>query len=433
MHIDLSPERLVFPGRGHENSSLGQCMECGFCTIRCPTFVLLRDERDSPRGRVRFARQIVEERLPATAEAIEHLDRCLSCLSCTSACPYGVDHAGLWDAARTVIEETKARPLSERLWRRALVGVLTSPGLFALGLSAAPIGRALRAFLPRRIGRLLDQAPRMRPTPNPVIRPQVFPALGARRMRVAMLSGCVQQVLGGAIDAATLRVLTRHGCEVVVAQGGGCCGALPLHLGFAAAAREHARRNLAAWRQAAAGGLDAIVINASGCGSTVKTYGTLLEGDAAWSEFARHIASITRDVTELLADVGLDHREKPDGFRVALHLPCSQQHGQGIALGPRQLLEEAGFELCPVTESHLCCGAAGTYNLMQPDISDRLGERKARALDATGARAIATGNLGCLLHLSRFTALPVVHTVELLDWASGGEIPGRLRSTAVKA
>lgn len=433
MHIDLSPERLVFPGRGHENSSLGQCMECGFCTIRCPTFVLLRDERDSPRGRVRFARQIVEEGLPATPEAIRHLDRCLSCLSCTSACPYGVDHAGLWDAARTVIEDTKARPLPERVWRRALVGVLTSPRLFALGLSAASAGRMFRAVLPVKLRRLLDQAPHVRPAPNPVARPQVFPARGARRMRVALLPGCVQQVLGEAIDAATVRVLTRHGCEVVVAQGGGCCGALPLHLGFAETARVHARGNLAAWRQATAGGLDAVVVNASGCGSTVKTYGTLLEGDATWSEFARHIASITRDVTELLSDVGLDHRRNPDGFPVALHLPCSQQHGQGIAIGPRRLLEEAAFKVLPVAEGHLCCGAAGTYNLMQPEISDRLGERKARALDATGARAIATGNLGCLLHLSRFSALPVVHTVELLDWASGGEIPERLRSTAPKA
>jgi glycolate oxidase iron-sulfur subunit len=433
MHVDLSPERLVFPGRGHENSSLGQCMECGFCTIRCPTFVLLRDERDSPRGRVRFATQIVEEGQPATPEAIKHLDRCLSCLSCTSSCPYGVDHAGLWDAARTAIEDTKARPLTERLWRRALVGVLTSPKLFALGLSAARIGRMFRGLLPAKIGRMVDQAPKARPTASPVSRPQVFSAVGKRRMRVALLSGCVQQVMGAAIDAATVRVLTRHGCEVVVAAGGGCCGAVPLHMGYAESARGHARRNLAAWQDAAAGGLDAVVINASGCGSTVKSYNKLLADDAAWAESARHIASITMDVTELLSDLTLEYREKPNDFPIALHLPCSQQHGQGIAISPRRLLEEAGFKVCLVGESHLCCGAAGTYNLTQPEISDQLGQRKARALDASGAKAVATGNMGCLLHISRFTALPVVHTVELLDWATGGDVPDRLKATSAKS
>lgn len=432
MHIDLSPERLVFPGRGHENSSLGQCMECGFCTIRCPTFVLLRDEGDSPRGRVRFAKQIVEQGRRATPDAIEHLDRCLSCLSCSSSCPYGVDHSGLWDAARTAIENTKARPLAERLWRRALAGVLTSPKVFALGVSAAPFGRMLRGVLPPRIRRIVDQAPKKRPPTSPASRPQVFPAVGKRRMRVALLSGCVQQVLGGEIDTATVRVLTRHGCEVVVAAGGGCCGAVPLHMGFAESARKHARRNLAAWQEAAAGALDAVVINASGCGSTVKTYDTLLGEDTAWSESARRIASITVDITELLSELPLDYREKPNGFPVALHLPCSQQHGQGITIGPRRLLEEAGFKVCSLPESHMCCGAAGTYNLTQPEISDQLGQRKGRALDGSGAKAVATGNMGCLLHISRFSRLPVVHTVELLDWVTGGNVPDRLTSVLGK-
>lgn len=428
MHIDLSPERLVFPGRGKQNSSLGQCMECGFCTIRCPTFVVLRDEGDSPRGRVRFAKQIIEEGQAPTREAIDHLDRCLSCLSCTSACPYGVDHSGLWDNVRTVIEERKARPLRERLWRRAMVRVLTSPPLFAAGLSAASVGRVFRGVLPRSIRRMVDQAPKTPPAPSPLAQPRVFPAEGKRRKRVALLSGCVQQVLGGAIDAATIRVLTRHGCEVVVAAGGGCCGAVPLHLGFDKEAREHARANLAAWQHAASsGGVDAVVINASGCGSTVKGYDTLLADDPQWAEAARRIASITVDVTELLADLPLEYKVKPNGLPIALHLPCSMQHGQGISIGPRRLLEEAGFKVCAVPESHMCCGAAGTYNLTQPRISDQLGERKARALDGTGAKAVASGNMGCMLHVARFSALPVVHTVELLDWVTGGEVPARLK------
>lgn len=429
MHVDLSPERLVFPGRGEEHSSLGQCMECGFCTIRCPTFVVLRDEGDSPRGRVRIARQILEQGGRPSRKALDHLDRCLSCLSCTSSCPYGVDHSGLWDAARAAIETRKVRPLPERLWRRTMARTLSSPRLFATGMSAASLGRVMRPILPGRLRRMVDQAPRTPPAPSPVARPRVYPAEGERRKRVALLSGCVQQVLGASIDAATIRLLTRHGCEVVVAEGGGCCGAVPLHLGFEHAAREHAKANIAAWLRAdASSGIDAIVINASGCGSTVKDYGRILADDPQWADEARRVAAMTMDVTELLSDLPLRLTGEVDRMHVALHLPCSMQHGQGISIAPRRLLDEAGFEVSLAPESHMCCGAAGTYNLMQPVISDQLGQRKAQALESTGARVVATGNMGCMLHIGRLGALPVVHTVELLDWATGGEMPARLRS-----
>lgn len=429
MHIDLSPERLVFPGRGEEHSALGQCMECGFCTIRCPTFVVLRDEGDSPRGRVRIARQILEQGERPSREALGHLDRCLSCLSCTSSCPYGVDHSGLWDATRAAIEERKVRPLPERLWRRTLARVLSSPRLFAAGVSAASLGRVMRPILPGAMRRLVDQAPAAPQLASPVAQPRVHPAQGERRKRVALLSGCVQQVLGASIDAATIRVLTRHGCEVVVAEGGGCCGAVPLHLGFEHAAREHAKANITAWLRAdAASGIDAIVINASGCGSTVKDYGRILADDPQWADDARRVSAMAMDVTEFLPDLPLRRAENRDRLHVALHLPCSMQHGQGISIAPRRLLEEAGFQVSLAPESHMCCGAAGTYNLMQPALSDRLGQRKARALEGTGANVVATGNMGCLLHIGRLGALPVVHTIELLDWATGGEMPARLRS-----
>lgn len=429
MHVDLSPERLIFPGRGIQHSSLGQCMECGFCTIRCPTFVVLRNEGDSPRGRVRIARQILEQGEHPTRESIDHLDRCLSCLSCTSSCPYGVDHSGLWDAARTAIEERKVRPLPERLWRRTLARVLSSPRLFTIGLSAASLGRALRPVLPGKLRRMADQVPATLTKASPVAQPRVYPAEGERRKRVVLLSGCVQQVLGAPIDAATIRVLTRHGCEVVVAEGGGCCGAVPLHLGFERAAREHAKANVAAWLHVAeSDGVDAIVINASGCGSTVKDYGRILVDDPQWADGARRVASMTMDVTELLSELPLRFTHESDGLHVALHLPCSMQHGQGISITPRRLLEEAGFEVSLAPESHMCCGAAGTYNLTQPDISDQLGRRKARALGDTGARVVATANMGCMLHIGRLGTVPVVHIVELFDWATGGEAPTRLRS-----
>lgn len=430
MHVDLSPERLAVPGLNDENSALGQCMSCGFCTIQCPTFVLLRDERDSPRGRVRFAMQILEEGRAATPEAVRHLDRCLSCLGCTSACPFGVDHARLWDRARAVIEETRARPATDRLWRRLLVRILTSPRLFRLALSAAQPGRMLRPLLPRVLGRLIDSAPEKHPAASPLPGPGVFAAVGPRRMRVALLAGCVQQVLGAVIDAATVRLLTRHGCEVLVPAGSGCCGAIPLHLGLPDAARRLARRNIAAWESMVDGGLDAIVANASGCGASVKDYGTLLADDPAWAQRARRIASISRDITELLSDLQLKCVEQVKGFPVALHLPCSLQHGQGIAMTPRRLLEEAGFDVRDAPEGHLCCGSAGTYHVLQPDIADRLGERKAQALVESGAEVIATGNMGCLLHIARFSKTPVVHTVELIDWATGGERPAGLLGVA---
>jgi len=404
-------------------------MECGFCTIRCPTFVVLREEGDSPRGRVRIARHILEQNECPSHEELGYLDRCLSCLSCSSSCPFGVDHSRLWDAARAAIEQRKVRPLPERLWRRALATVLCSPRLFAAGLLFAFLGRVIRPILSGRLRRMVDQAPRTLPTLSPVARLRVYRAEGEPRKRVALLSGCVQQVLGTSIDAATIRLLTRHGCEVVVAEGGGCCGAVPLHLGFEHAAREHAKANIAAWLRAdASSNIDAIVINASGCGSTVKDYGRILADDPQWADEARRISAMTMDVAEFLSDLPLRLADNLDHLRVALHLPCSMQHGQGISIAPRRLLEEAGFEVSLAPESHMCCGAAGTYNLLQPEISDQLGQRKARALEGTGATVVATGNMGCMLHIGRLGTLPVVHTVELLDWATGGEMPARLRS-----
>lgn len=426
MHVETSPERLAFPGLRDDNDTLGQCMRCGFCTIHCPTFVLLRDERDGPRGRVRFAMQILNEDRAATPEAIHHLDRCLSCLACTSACPFGVDHSHLWDQARAKIEETGARPASHRLWRRMLAYVFTSPHIFRYALKAAPAGRVFRPLLPKRLARMVDSAPANTQVANPVQGTKSFAAQGERRMRVALLAGCVQQVLGSEIDAATVRILTRHGCEVVVPSGSGCCGAVHLHLGLPNDARNLARQNIAAWESMIDTGLDAVVVNASGCGSSVKDYGVLLEDDPAWADRARRMASLTRDITEVLSEFQFDYVQDVAGTSVALHLPCSLQHGQGIAKTPRRLLEEAGFSVREASESHLCCGAAGTYNLLQPDISDSLGKRKAELLNETKADVIATGNMGCLLHIARFSRQPIVHTVELLDWATGGRRPARL-------
>ncbi len=426
MHADLAPERLVLSGQAQPSSAVGQCMKCGFCTIDCPTFVLLRDERDSPRGRVRFALQILEEgRVPET-EAIRRLDRCLSCLGCSTACPFGVDHRHLWDRARAAIEDANARPLGERVQRRLLVRALTSPALFRLALSIAPLGRMLRGVLPTTLARALDLLPAALPVSKRNGRARVFLAAGRRRLRVALLPGCVQQVLSASIDAATVSLLTRHGCEVVIPDGSGCCGALALHLGMPDYARRLARKNVEAWEREAANGLDAVIINVSGCGTTVKDYGRLLGDDPRWSQTAARIESLARDVVELASELTLKPAHRDSKPTVALHLPCSLQHGQGISSTPRRLLEEMEFDVRVASEAHLCCGSAGTYTFFQPDLADQLGKRKAQALAAVSANVIATGNIGCSMHIARFSKLPIVHTVELLDWATGGAQPPAL-------
>lgn len=427
-NASIAGERLAYPGAEYASAALGQCQECGFCTLHCPTFLLLRDERDSPRGRIRFAAQILESGRPPTPEAVLHLDRCLSCLGCSSACPFGVDHEHLWNRTRAAIERSGARTYRERVWRQVLAQVLTSPSQFRLLLGAASLGRALRPLLPARLRRMVDAAPARRPALATASRVRVHPAVGPRRMRVALLAGCVQQVLGAAIDAATVSVLTRHGCEMIVAEGSGCCGAIPLHLGLPERAKRLAAANVAAWERVAAnGGLDAVVINASGCGTVVKDYGAMLSGEPRWAESAARISALARDVTELVAELPLAYSNPAAGMAIALHVPCSMQHGQGISMTPRRLLHDAGFLVREAPDAHLCCGSAGTYSLLQPDIADQLGANKARALSGVDADAIATGNIGCLLHIGRFTARPVVHAVELLDWASGGARPAALR------
>ena len=258
------------------------------------------------------------------------------------------------------------------------------------------------------------------------LKAQVFPANGRRKMRVALLTGCAQQALDRNINAATIRLLQRSGCDVVVSAGAGCCGALPLHMGRTAQARRLAEANIAAWGRVLSHGLDAIVINASGCGTTVKDYGHLIDSDEA-----RRIGGYARDVTELLDDIGM-----PDGsaqpYRVAYHDACSLQHGQRVTLQPRQLLAKAGFEVVDIPERHFCCGSAGTYNLLQPEIATTLGERKAAHIDSVDPDIVAAGNLGCMVQISRFTPAPVVHTVELLDWATGGPLPEALKGRALR-
>ena len=424
MQTDFSLAQLADPDTAASEKILRACVHCGFCTATCPTYVLLGDELDSPRGRIYLIKNMLEAGGPVGPETVKHIDRCLSCLGCMTTCPSGVNYMHLVDHGRRHIEEHCRRPAVERLLRRLIGLVLTRPALFRAALHAARLAKPFAGLMPQRLRPLVALAPRAVPAPSAMDRPQVFPAEGERRMRVALLPGCAQQVLAPEINEATIRLLTRHGCEVVVAPGSFCCGALQHHLGDAAPALAFARANIAAWeRIRTSGGLDAIVANASGCGTMLKDYGFLLRTDPHDAERAARISALARDVTEVMAELGLRPPGPIPSLRVAYHSACSLQHGQRVEREPRALLAAAGFTVAEVPEGHLCCGSAGTYNLLQPELAAGLRERKLANIALTRADLVAAGNIGCITQLAADAPLPVVHTALLLDWATGGPMP----------
>jgi glycolate oxidase iron-sulfur subunit len=427
MQTHFTLAQLADPDIAEAEKILRACVHCGFCTATCPTYVLLGDELDSPRGRIYLIKNMLEGDTPATERVARHIDRCLSCLSCMTTCPSSVHYMHLVDQARIRIERTFRRPVLDRWLRSLLAWLLPHPLRFRVALIGAALARPLAPLLGGRLGAMLRLAPKRLPGPSPVDRPQVFQAEGPRRKRVALLVGCAQQVLAPEINEATIRLLTRHGCEVVVAEGAGCCGALTHHLGREADALASARANVGAWwAEREAGGLDAIVINASGCGTVVKDYGYMLRTDRQWAEKAKTVSGLAKDVSEVMAEWGLAPPKAPLGLKVAYHSACSLQHGQKISKEPRALLAASGATVLEVPEAHLCCGSAGTYNMLQPELARRLGRRKAEAIASTGADLIAAGNIGCITQIQANSDLPVLHTVELLDWATGGPKPARL-------
>jgi glycolate oxidase iron-sulfur subunit len=430
MQTTFTAEQLKDPATARSNEILRTCVHCGFCTATCPTYQVLGDELDSPRGRIYLIKDMLENGRPADAKTVKHIDRCLSCLACMTTCPSGVHYMHLVDHAREYIEQTYRRPFTDRVLRWVLARILPYPTRFRLALLGAKIGRPFRNLMPdARLRAMLDMAPKSIPPVSRNDDPQVFPAEGARRMRVALMTGCAQRALNTDINDATIRLLTRLGCEVVIAEGAGCCGALTHHMGKTAESHATAARNIRAWRrEMTAGGLDAIVINTSGCGTTVKDYGHMFRTDPLAADAAA-VAAIAKDVSEVLAQLGLP-QGAPKAMRVAYHAACSLQHGQKIKDHPKALLKRAGFEVVEPADSHLCCGSAGTYNLMQPEISGQLKARKVRTLEAKAPDVIAAGNIGCMMQIGSGTTVPVVHTVELLDWATGGPKPSVLARDA---
>ena len=408
MQTTFTPAQLADPHVAESEKILRTCVHCGFCTATCPTYVTLGNELDSPRGRIYLIKDMLENDRPADKETATHIDRCLSCLSCMTTCPSGVHYMHLVDHARAHIEKTYRRPFLDRAIRALLAAVLPYPARFRAALNLARLGRPFAS--------LFQAEPALKPLAAMLaLAPASLPAtrthaganavVGAKRGRVALLAGCAQSVLDPGINAAAIRLLNRLGVEVATAAGEGCCGALVHHLGREKEGLAFARRNVDAWtRLIDNGGLDAILITASGCGTTIKDYGFMLRLDPTYAAKAKRVSELAKDITEYLS---------------ALDLPPPARQ-------PKELLAKAGFLVREPREGHLCCGSAGTYNILQPDIAERLRERKVRNIEATGADLVAAGNIGCMTQIGRGIAKPVVHTVELLDWAWGGPKPAAL-------
>ncbi len=426
MQTQFDSAALRDPDTAEAEKVLRKCVHCGFCNATCPTYVLLGDELDGPRGRIYLIKDMLEHDRPATAAVVRHLDRCLSCLGCMSTCPSGVHYQHLIDHARDHVERTYRRPWADRLWRALLAAVLPYPARLRCALRlAALMPRYLRsaAIVPAPLRAMLALA-RMPAGSARAALTQV-PGPAPPRGRVALILGCAQGVLTPESHTATQRLLGRAGWEVVPVSG--CCGALTHHLGRKREAEGFAARLIENLRAvSAAGELAAVVVNASGCGTQLKDYAFMLRNDPRLAADAARFSALSRDITEVLGMAPLPFRPLSAPPVVAYHSACSMQHGQKLDALPRRLLCEAGFELREIAEGHLCCGSAGSYNILQSQLATRLRDRKLANIDRTGAAIVATGNVGCIMQLRSGSALPVVHTVELLDWACGGPRPAAL-------
>ncbi|MFT5004532.1 MAG: glycolate oxidase iron-sulfur subunit [Paracoccaceae bacterium] len=425
MQTNFTPEQLTDPAINRANDILRSCVHCGFCTATCPTYQVLGDELDSPRGRIYLIKDMIENDRAADEKTVKHIDRCLSCLACVTTCPSGVDYMHLVDLAREHIEDTYDRPLLDRALRWTLAKVLPYPKRFRVAVLGAWVARPFKRLLPGNFRAVLDLAPKSLPPVSRNDDAQVFAATGPVRKRVALMTGCAQKALNTDINDATIRILRRHGCEVVVAKGTGCCGALTHHMGKTRESHRFAAKNITAWMAEIDGaGLDGIVINTSGCGTTMKDYGHMFEGTEL-ADQAAVISGLARDISEVLADLDLA-QGGAEPMRVAYHAACSLQHGQQIKTLPKDLLRHVGYEVVEPADAHLCCGSAGTYNLLQPEIAGQLKARKVATLAETKPDVIAAGNIGCMIQIGSGNDVKVIHTVELLDWATGGPKPPTL-------
>ncbi len=423
MQTNFTSEQLANPIMAQSNVELSACLQCGYCINNCPTYQLLGDEFDSPRGRIYLIKEMLENGGEPSKKTVNHIDRCLSCLVCMSTCPSSVNYMHLVDHAREYIEDNYDRPLFDRIQRWVLAQILPYSKRLRIMMRLGQLAKSLPSSpLPKRMRAMLELVPNTLSPSNPNDEPQVVPAKGECKRRVVLMTGCAQKALNTNINNATIRILRRHGCEVVVADGASCCGALTYHMGKSQPSLAMAAKNIRAWmKEVNDAGLDAVVINASGCGVMVKNYVEIFR-NSDLSQDAATISALAQDITEVLSKIDLDYKAMPN-LRVAYHATCSLQFGQRIRFTPKKLLKAAGFTVLEPKDPHTCCGSAGTYNLLQPEISKQLRARKVESLQLGAPHVIAAGNIGCMLQIGSATKIPVVHTVELLDWATGGPLP----------
>jgi glycolate oxidase iron-sulfur subunit len=403
MQTTLSEQARQLPRAEEAESILRTCVHCGFCNATCPTYQLLGDELDGPRGRIYLIKQVLEGN-EVTQKTQQHLDRCLSCRNCETTCPSGVDYHNLLDIGRAVVDAAVPRPLEQRLLREGLRRVVPNPGLFKVLVSS---GQVFRALLPNTLQAKLPR--RVYPAkPRPTVR---------HARQVLILEGCVQPGLSPNTNAATARVLDRLGISVLPSREAGCCGAVDYHLDAQTAGLDRARHNIDAWWPAIENGAEAIVQTASGCGAFIKDYGHLLRSDPAYADKAKKVSALARDLVEVLRDEPLETLGIHSDQRLAFHCPCTLQHAQKLGGAVEALLTRLGFNLTPVPDGHLCCGSAGTYSLTQPELSRQLRDNKLNALESGHPEVIVTANIGCQSHLDGAGRTPVRHWIELVEAA----------------
>jgi len=429
METHFSKEQLKDKDNKSSEKIFRKCVHCGFCNATCPTYQLLGDELDGPRGRIYLIKDMLEKNKPANEKIVKHIDRCLSCYSCMTTCPSGVNYMHLIDHGRAHIEKTYKRPFSDRLVRNFLSVVLTNSFNFKFISFLIKFIRPLRFLFPKKIEEMIKLMPKKFPKKT-LSKMRVYHAKNKKKTiaRVALLTGCVQQVISPQINEATIRLLNRHGIEVVVPKEINCCGSLNHHLGKNKIAHETFKKNISIWyNEYLNNGLDAIISNTSGCGTTLKDYAFIIRSDNDFRKKAKKISELTKDISEYLEDkvklnfVKTSTNEKK--YKVAYHSACSLQHGQKVHIGPINLIKKTGNEVVEISDGHLCCGSAGTYNLLQSEIAKKLLKNKIENIEKIKPKFISTGNIGCITQISQGTKIPILHTVEIIDWYTGGPKP----------
>jgi glycolate oxidase iron-sulfur subunit len=426
MQTNFTKKQLQDSNITSADGILRKCVHCGFCNATCPTYQIVGDELDGPRGRIYLIKDMLENDKPANEKIAKHIDRCLSCYSCMTTCPSGVNYMHLVDHARNHIEKTFVRPFFDRFIRSLLSKILPSPTLFRMAGYSARLFYPFRFLFPKKIKNILKYMPNSFPKSKQENK-EIYSTVGKTYARVALLTGCVQRVISPQINDATIEILNRHGVEVIVPKQVDCCGSLNHHLGKEKLAHKSFINNINSWfKWYEEKSLDAILVTTSGCGTTLKDYGYIFRDhpDKELRKKAKIVSSLAKDVTEYLGkNIKLNYINQKKKFKIAYHSACSMQHGQKIHKQPMDLLKKTGNEIVEIPDGHLCCGSAGTYNLLQDEMASELLKRKVSNIDKVKPDFISTGNIGCMTQISSGTKIPIVHTIEILNWYTGGNKP----------